>query len=555
MNHASAPSTREPLLHQRVQRRVIVKLFAALVAIQNYQRHAPIPLPRDAPVRPLRDHRVNPFSAPFRRPFHLGDFRKRARPDRTRTAPRAIQIDEPLFGGAENYRIVAPPAVRIAVRKFLFAEQRAAIAQQRHDDGIRLKHGLAFVFRQAFEIAAVSIDRRVRLNAIFLPGLKVLHAVARRGVHDAGALIERHVIGQNRWDSQIQKRMPEFQLRQIFPFPRPAHASCFKLQSIERRADQIRREQQRSRGSFGHDVIVVRMKRERAIVRQRPGSGRPDHGTHARAEFFRRRTWLDGKFHPDRRAGVIFVFHLCFGERGGIHDAPIHGLQPAIHVSFFEKRDEGVGDRGFVLRTHRQIRVFPLPEHTEALEIPPVLIHVARSEFAAHAPELAGRDASLFSAEFFFHLRFDRQSVAIPSGNVRRAKARHRFRLHNHVFQNFIQPGAEMNRPGRIGRPVMQDVRRRAGASLLDAMIEFLLFPLRKLLRLVLRQAGLHRKGRARQIQCAFQVNVFGHKLASSADCPYHTERPSSTGTSTPAEKPAGLGKDSFFLYRCACTA
>ncbi len=411
--------------------------------------------------------------------------------------------------------------MRIAVRKFLFAEQRPAIAQQRNNDGIRLEDCFAFVLRQTFQIAAVAVNRRVRLNAIFLPGLKVLDAVARRGVHDAGALIERDVIGQHRGHSQIQKRMPEFQLRQIFPLPRPAHAPCFELQRIERRADQIRREQQRSGGSFGHDVIVVRMKRERAIVRQRPGSGRPDHGAHARAEFFRCRARLDGKFHPDRRAGVIFVFDFRFGQRRGIDDAPVHGLQPAIHVAFFEKRDEGVGDGGFVLRAHRQIRVFPLPEHAEALEIPPVLIHVARSEFAAHAPEFTGRDASLFSAQFFFHLRFDRQPVAIPSGNVGRAKARHRFRLHDHVLQNFVQPGAEMDRAGRIGRPVVQDVGRRAGARLLDAVIEFLLFPLRKLFRLVLRQAGLHRKGRARQVQCAFQVNDFGHKLASSADCPF----------------------------------
>ena len=132
VNHASAPSTREPLLHQRVQRCIIVKLFAALVAIQNHQRHAPETLPRNAPVRPLRNHRMNPLGAPLGRPFHFRNFRERARTDRRRAiAPRAVQIDEPLFGGAKNYGIVAAPAMRIAVRKFLFAKQRAAIAQQR----------------------------------------------------------------------------------------------------------------------------------------------------------------------------------------------------------------------------------------------------------------------------------------------------------------------------------------------------------------------------------------------------------------------------------------
>ena len=199
-----------------------------------------------------------------------------------------------------------------------------------------------------------------------------------------------------------------------------------------------------------------------------------------------------------------------------IDDAPVHGLEAAIHVALFEKRDEGVGDGGFVLRTHRQVRIFPLPQHAQALEIPPVLIHVARSEFPAHAPEFSRRDASLFPAQLFFHLRFNRQAVAIPAGNVGSAKSRHGLGLHDHVFQNFIEAGAEVDRAGRIRRPVMQDVGGRSCARLLDAVIKFFLFPLRKLLRLVLRQAGLHGEGRARQIQCAFQVNNFGHKLGVS---------------------------------------
>jgi hypothetical protein len=52
-------------------------------------------------------------------------------------------------------------------------------------------------------------------------------------------------------------------------------------------------------------------------------------------------------------------------------------------------------------------------------------------------------------------------------------------------------------------------------------MIKLLCFPLRKLLGLVLRQARLHRKVRVRQIQSAFQVDDFGHKLASKADDPF----------------------------------
>ena len=68
-----------------------------------------------------------------------------------------VESDEPLFGGAENHRIVAAPAVRIAVREFAFADQRAALFQQLDDDRIGLEHGLAFVFGQTFDEAAFII--------------------------------------------------------------------------------------------------------------------------------------------------------------------------------------------------------------------------------------------------------------------------------------------------------------------------------------------------------------------------------------------------------------
>ena len=99
----------------------------------------------------------------------------------------------------------------------------------------------------------------------------------------------------------------------------------------------------------------------------------------------------------------------------------------------------------------------------------------------------------------------------------------------------------------------MQDVGRRAGTRLLDAMIEFFLFPLRQLFRLVLRQARLHRKGCARQVQSAFQVHNFGHKLATGAD----NAGRSLTSVAGFAQSPPlleGPGKDSVRLYLRACT-
>ena len=101
-------------------------------------------------------------------------------------------------------------------------------------------------------------------------------------------------------------------------------------------------------------------------------------------------------------------------------------------------------------------------------------------------------------------------------GTIRRAEAGHGLRFHDHVLQDLVEAGAEVNGAGRIGRPVVQDVGGGAGAGLLDALVESGLLPFGQHLGLVLRQAGLHREGRARQIQATFQVKWFGHELRDS---------------------------------------
>ena len=57
--------------------------------------------------------------------------------------------------------------------------------------------------------------------------------------------------------------------------------ATFRSQS----GDAIRGEQQRALFGFHDDVFEIGMKRERAIVRHRPWSGRPDDRAHVAANF------------------------------------------------------------------------------------------------------------------------------------------------------------------------------------------------------------------------------------------------------------------------------
>ena len=59
-------------------------------------------------------------------------------------------------------------------------------------------------------------------------------------------------------------------------------------------------------------------------------------------------------------------------------------------------------------------------------------------------------------AVLFFNLPFNRQAVAIPTGDVIRVKPRHLRSAIDHVLQNLIQRMADMQIAIGIGRAIMQ---------------------------------------------------------------------------------------------------
>ena len=120
---------------------------------------------------------------------------------------RCVDGDEPLLGGAEDHRVVAAPAVGIAVVNVGPAEERAARGDQVDDRLIGLENSLAVVLREAIVQASVVIDVTGLVESIPRAGVKVVSAVGRGGVDGASSLVGRDVLGENAEDGAIQKRM------------------------------------------------------------------------------------------------------------------------------------------------------------------------------------------------------------------------------------------------------------------------------------------------------------------------------------------------------------
>ena len=110
-----------------------------------------------------------------------------------------------------------------------------------------------------------------------------------------------------------------------------------------------------------------------------------------------------------------------------------------------------------MLRVHGEIRFVPLAENAQALEIALVRFHIARCEFAAHAAKFDGVNFCGLPAQFLFDLGLNGQTVAIPARNIGRPETGHGLRLHNHVFYDLVESGAEMNFARRVGRAIVKD--------------------------------------------------------------------------------------------------
>ena len=123
----------------------------------------------------------------------------------------AVHPHEPLGRRQEDHRVVAPPAVRVGVLVRLVVPQPSALGERLDHRGVGFEHLLAGKQPHLVGEAAVRADGRVDLEAVFHARQVVVRAMAGRGVHGAGALLERDVVGQHGQRRPVVQRVRELQ--------------------------------------------------------------------------------------------------------------------------------------------------------------------------------------------------------------------------------------------------------------------------------------------------------------------------------------------------------
>ncbi|MPL90964.1 hypothetical protein SDC9_37023 [bioreactor metagenome] len=510
------------------------------------ERHAPGALARQHPVRPVLDHRMQAVAAGGRGELHqLLDRAQGAGADGVAIGAHAVVefvVDrgKPLRRVAIDHRRLRAPGMRVGVLDLALRQQRARpgeLLDVRHVRraflAVLVQDRLAAEDRQVGAIGAVGLDivghRQLELHAKLI----VVVAVRGRGVDKAGAGVLGDVIaGQHRHViiplalrlfepgiGMLQHHALELGGRDV---AQPGEARHLR-RGHHGFGQRIGQHQQLARdgGRFLvrridaiHPVSDARVVGDRAVLRDRPGSGGPDH--HRRPVKPRDRA----EPHPDRVRGVVVILDLGLGERRLLDRRPHHRLRALIERAVHQEFHEFLGDHRLGMEIHRQIGIGPVPGHAEPLEFLALHGDPVLGELATFLAEGDGVDVVLvqpLGAILLLDLPFDRQAVAVPARDIAAVVAHHLMAAHDDVLDRLVQRVADVQMAVGIGRAVMQHER---GAGIVAALFAQLVidrqaFPAGQPFGLARGQAGAHLElGFGQEDGVAIVDGVFGRVSA-----------------------------------------
>src|SRR5690606_209804 len=252
--------------------------LAAFLVQEERDRHAPVALARDAPVRATGDHAVQTRLTPGRNELGLLNGIQRTAAQRAAITDNLVHADEPLRGGAVNQRRLVAPAVHVAVLDGFMLEQRPHFTQLLDDGRVGLPDELPAEERQVRHVNAVALHRVedvVVRHAVLLAGAEVVLTVGRRGVNDAGTGAGFHVFGQVHRREALVERMAEADQVQRLAFA-AGDDLPFEAIALQAGFNQLLSQHQQLVAGIDQGINEIRVDVERLVGRDGPWRGGPD---------------------------------------------------------------------------------------------------------------------------------------------------------------------------------------------------------------------------------------------------------------------------------------
>ncbi len=184
----------------------------------------------------------------------------------------------------------------------------------------------------------------------------------------------------------------------------------------------------------------------------------------------------------------------------------MHRLGAAHDVTVGEHLGERADLVGFEIEAQRLVRVVPIADHAQALEVAALQLDLLFGELAAL---LAERDRIKLDADLaplLFDRDLDRQTMAIPARHVGRIEAGQVARLDDDVLEDLVDRVAQVDLAIGVRRAVVQHEQRAALRVVAQAGVKALVLPARQNARFALGQVAAHREFGCRQMKGGFVV-------------------------------------------------
>ena len=344
--------------------------------------------------------------------------------------------------------------------------------------------------------------------------LEVLGAVARRDMHEAGALLGGDVVRRDQRHRKVVA--PAAQGVGADGAGEGAAGEAGGDDAVAGDAG-VRAESRRERlgagdaGAGGHGRAVRDVRHfeheiaerlavgDAAVAGDGPGRRRPDD--HGGAVEGGERALHHREGDGDDHGGVVVILDLGLGQRRLLDRRPHHRPGAPVEAAVEQEAAELAHDLRLGREAHGGVGIVPVADHAEPLELSPLHVDPVLREGAAVGPELADRHGVLVApllAPGLLDLPLDGQAMAVPARHVDRIPAQHLLRAHDDILEDLVQRRAEVEMAVGVGRPVVEDEFGPPRGLFAQAPVEAGLLPVRGHRRLAFRQPCLHGKAGAR---------------------------------------------------------
>ena len=480
--------------------------LVAVIAVEHRDRQAPAALAGDAPVGALADHGGHALLAPRGEPAHVlarGDGLLLER----------IDGAEPLRCGAEDDRLLAAPAVRVAVHDVLAGEQGTGSLHVREDDGVGLLRGHTGVLAGVVGVAALIVHGHDHVHTVALAGQVVVGAEAGRGVHAAGAGIHGDVVRQHQTRGLGQERMVGEHVLKEVARVLLEHLIAVKAADVHDLLGQ----------GVGHDVHfavrglhevvqLARVECDGKVAGQGPDRRRPDDEEELAVVNVRQlaEVVVHRELHVHGRARIVLILDLRLGEGGLIVRAPVHGLEALVDVAVAVHLAEHAHLFGLKALVHGLVGVLPVAHDAHALEAGHLAVDVFLRIVMARAAEVGDAHGLVVELLLLDDGTLDGHAVVVPAGDVGRVVAAHGVGADDEVLERLVERVAHMDVAVGERRAVVQAEARLAVVLFEHFVVQVHVVPALEHLGLPLGKAGAHGKVCFRQIDRGVEI-VLGH--------------------------------------------